>query len=848
MRTIFLFIFLSISILGNTSLKEINKSFDEIGDKYDIPSQFLKAIALKNSHWKTDISPERGRYGIMGLRLKNFKDSIEEGERLTGFVPELGISDYKINIEMAASILRNIKNSYKERGYSFKNLEDYLPVLYDFVDLGDDLEYYTYNFIRKIYEKISYGYEIERDDDYIKISPERVDLTKTDLRKNTPIPPSTVEGPESLKNRPGLDFIWKSAHSNNYTVENRTASTIDMVVNHQVEGSYEGCVSWFASANNDRYTSAHYCMSDEGEITQMVKIKDKAHHAGTRNMRAIGIEHEGRSTANLFTQVEYETSAILVRWLADTYGVVTNNDPVAETSPGVVRHHSNCPGPYWNWTLYMSLLNSAGNSPHSGTVKFTRPLEGQTVDNPVVLRSIGSEYVASVKYFAESDYQLGESSDKANDFEYVYTYSGVDRVREIWVKGYDSEGLLIESAVDHITFTPTEGGSGTITLLKPQNNTTLRNPVQFEASVSGDIVKVDYYAETHYLETVESPYTYEREFTTTGERVVYAYGLNANGVILDVKSAKINVKSGYVYFIKPLNGSTIENPVQLEARVGGTVTKVEYFAENYSLGVFETAPFSHEREFTTFGGRTLHAVGLDSNGIEIDRDTINITLNETVNNYSLSFTNISNNDSYENPISIKLSASEEIVKIELMENNSIFAELINKPFEHSQSFSEGSHTITAKGYLADNTLVKEISITFNVTNASTETELYFLDISEGASFKNPVKISLFGSGDIKQVKLYDGPNVIGIMASSPFSGNYELTEGEHSIVARGYDSTGTLVKTTPAITIVVETKTVSSDGSSSGCSFNYEENHYISGLFLILLAFSIAFFRRKSTH
>ncbi len=182
----------------------------------------------------------------------------------------------------------------------------------------------------------------------------------------------------------------------------------------------------------------------------MVKIKDKVHHAGNLNGRSIGIEHEGHSTSNLFTDAEYQASAMLVRWLAQTYTIPLDRDHI-------VRHHNNCPGRYWDWELYWRLL--LGTTASEGTVRFVQPQDGQTVGNPVTFKSTVTGDVKTVKYYADDTYFLGESNNATTQFSATYRFSGVNRVRSVVAKGYDIDGILISDAFDEIRVNVLQAGT-----------------------------------------------------------------------------------------------------------------------------------------------------------------------------------------------------------------------------------------------------------------------------------------------------------------------------------------------------------------------------------------------------
>ncbi|MFN7134022.1 MAG: N-acetylmuramoyl-L-alanine amidase, partial [Myxococcales bacterium] len=146
----------------------------------------------------------------------------------------------------------------------------------------------------------------------------------------------------------------------------------DFVVIHTVQGSYAGCISWFK--NTASKVSAHYVIrSSDGEITQMVEHKNTAWHAGCYNGRSIGIEHEGYvSDPAWYTEAMYQSSAKLTRWIADKHGIPRDRAHIighVEVSPTCNANRHTDPGPHWNWTKYMNLVNGTTASPTTGVLK-----------------------------------------------------------------------------------------------------------------------------------------------------------------------------------------------------------------------------------------------------------------------------------------------------------------------------------------------------------------------------------------------------------------------------------------------------------------------------------------------
>jgi N-acetylmuramoyl-L-alanine amidase-like protein/Big-like domain-containing protein len=165
-------------------------------------------------------------------------------------------------------------------------------------------------------------------------------------------------------NRPPV--VWSPAGSgSNFTPA--LHRTIDRIVIHATDGgSLIGNVSWLAGDRSE--ASAHYVVSRDGQIVQLVPLHDIAWHSGNRAMNAhsIGVEHLGETFDPAgFTPEEYRASARLVAWLARRYRIPIDRrhiighaqvpDPFHPGTFGGSDHHSD-PGPYWRWGYYLKLV------------------------------------------------------------------------------------------------------------------------------------------------------------------------------------------------------------------------------------------------------------------------------------------------------------------------------------------------------------------------------------------------------------------------------------------------------------------------------------------------------------
>jgi MYXO-CTERM domain-containing protein len=151
-----------------------------------------------------------------------------------------------------------------------------------------------------------------------------------------------------------LAVTFNPADPSNYTANGMIS--YDYVVVHTMQGYYGGSQSWFK--NPAANVSAHFVMrASDGEVTQMVKLKDRAWHVGNSNPYSIGIEHEGFiDEPAWYTWETYMSSAMLTRWTADELDIPRDRNHIVGHVELPNQTHTD-PGIHWNWDLYMTLIN-----------------------------------------------------------------------------------------------------------------------------------------------------------------------------------------------------------------------------------------------------------------------------------------------------------------------------------------------------------------------------------------------------------------------------------------------------------------------------------------------------------
>ena len=178
------------------------------------------------------------------------------------------------------------------------------------------------------------------------------------------IPYALLPGTRATAEVAAVDYPlaeWAPATTSNYTASNRPATyPLDYVIIHVTQATYPTTLSIFQ--NPQKKVSAHYVVrSADGHVAQCVREHDVAWHAGNwdYNTRSIGIEHEGWvDQPAYFTNALYEESAKLTAAVCARYGIPRDRAHILGHYEVPGTDHTD-PGPNWDWTRYIRLVNFA---------------------------------------------------------------------------------------------------------------------------------------------------------------------------------------------------------------------------------------------------------------------------------------------------------------------------------------------------------------------------------------------------------------------------------------------------------------------------------------------------------
>lgn len=348
----------------------------------ELPSGLVRAISFSNTqcHHLTDADyvPEAEddhamprTYGMMGLVKDGkgcFRENLPTVAKLSGLAEEAILTDPETNVLAYALALVKVAHAMNLK---MDEAEAYVPAIRELSELPlreakDELPMKM--MLYSVYHQLGADLRQLFGEDYATLSASALSFSKD------------TDYPEA---------IWVPAPECNF--EERTKE-VSAVVIHYTEGSYAGCIAWFQ--NCESQVSAHYVIrSFDGQVTQMVRERDKAWHARSANGYTIGIEHEAYGDiASFFTEAMYVSSSNLVRDICSRYesidghrtfyydtldnGLALNtglHDLGGEGACIRIRGHQHYPdqshsdpGPFWDWNYYYKLINEGTPVTHLG--------------------------------------------------------------------------------------------------------------------------------------------------------------------------------------------------------------------------------------------------------------------------------------------------------------------------------------------------------------------------------------------------------------------------------------------------------------------------------------------------
>jgi len=336
--------------------KQLTTAFQSAATGFGVPYELLVAIAYAESHFDghNGAPSQDNGFGVMHLVENPRTQTLEAAAKLTGVSAEVLKTNMTENIRGGAALLRAYADEVGVKGPG--DLAAWYEVVARYSNSSDMSVARLY--ADQVYNLLNNGFSgASPQGEVITVTAQEVEVRRGNYETVTPL-----SSPDYLTN--AMDYgpaLWAPADPGNYTVSSReSAFPINYVVIHTTQGSYAGTINWFQNPASN--VSAHYVIrSSDGQITQMVREKDIAFHAGnwTYNTQSIGIEHEGFvDDPSWYTDAMYRASAALTRNICLKYGIPMTRSRIIGHFEVPGATHTD-PGPNWNWTFYMQLVTQS---------------------------------------------------------------------------------------------------------------------------------------------------------------------------------------------------------------------------------------------------------------------------------------------------------------------------------------------------------------------------------------------------------------------------------------------------------------------------------------------------------
>ncbi len=351
------------STAQSSAFSSLNGAFTGAAEEWDVPRDLLVAIAYAETHFDDhdgQPSVDNG-FGLMHLVDNPRAQTLPLAAKLLSMPVERLKTDSQENIRGGAAVLRSYADTHNISDSERQNAAAWYRAVAAYSQAEDPRVAREY--ADEVYRLLNVGIQgTSPTGETIVVQPQVVEPIKGKDSGMISAQAQSLDYAEAL---------WVPAHSTNYMVAKREGDyPIKYIVIHTTQGTYSSAVNWF-HIDHGSYgpTSAHYVIrSRDGEITQTVRDKDIAYHAGnwTYNTQSIGIEHEGwvSDPKTWYTDAMYKSSAALARSIAKRYGIPLDRSHIIGHSEVPGATHTD-PGPGWNWTYYMQLVQQAAPQPNA---------------------------------------------------------------------------------------------------------------------------------------------------------------------------------------------------------------------------------------------------------------------------------------------------------------------------------------------------------------------------------------------------------------------------------------------------------------------------------------------------
>jgi len=461
-------------------------------------------------------------------------------------------------------------------------------------------------------------------------------------------------------------------------------------------------------------------------------------------------------------------------------------------------------------------VNIAVNGPP--VVALTNPINNAVFLTPadITLEATASDIggsVNKVEFFA-GNVLLGE--DLTSPYGFVWSGAAVGN-HVLTAKATDNQNLSTTSAAVNIAVNQ----APTVSLISPVNNAVFNAPaaIALEATASdtngGTISKVEFYNGAVKLgEDTTSPYIFDWTNVGAGNYTLSAWATDNQGALTTSTAVNIVVNGPpSVALTNPINNAVILFPanITLDATASdgnGTVSKVEFFADNVLLGEDLTSPYSFVWSGAAAGNHILTAKATDNQNLSTTSTAVNIVVNAVP---TVMITSPVDNATFTAPALVNITADAAdangtISKVEFFNGAAKIGEDTTAPYSFDwTNVGSGNYFLTAKVTDNHNTVGESMKVNIIVNGPPS---VNITSPLNNAVFNNPANISITadaqdGDGSVTQVEFFNGNTSLVVDTTAPYSFDWNnVPAGNYVLTAKAADDHGS-VTTSNAVNITV---------------------------------------------
>ncbi|MDQ3535090.1 MAG: Ig-like domain-containing protein, partial [Bacteroidota bacterium] len=256
--------------------------------------------------------------------------------------------------------------------------------------------------------------------------------------------------------------------------------------------------------------------------------------------------------------------------------------------------------------------------------------------------------------------------------------------------------------------------------------------------------------------------------------------------------------------------------IEAEATIsGGTITKVEFFADNNKLGEDTEAPYSYIWANVAAGIYLLTAKATSNKGESKTSSSVEIIVSSNIPP-TVEITSPENGTifSEEEPINILVEAEDADGTVELVEffqGNNKIGEVNLAPFQINWfGAGPGTYDLTAKAYDNEGGTTTSSSVTISVMRVNNlYPEVSIVSPEAGAEFIEGSNIDITAEandedGSVKRIEFYSGTTKLGQVINEPYTFSWQnVAPGTYEITAVAFDNEGASTESDP-VTIEVQ--------------------------------------------